>query len=54
MKGGCVQEVEGPLRCNPSFQKQHDATKKYINPNLTEPDIALGMVQPKPDMSWNM
>ena len=23
-----VQEDEGPLRCNPSFQKQHHATKK--------------------------
>ena len=32
---GSVQEDDGPLRCNPSFQKQHHATKKYINPSLT-------------------
>ena len=32
---GSVQEDEGPLRCNPSFQKQHHVTKKYINPSLT-------------------
>ena len=32
---GSVQEDEGPLRCNPSFQKQHHVTKKYINPILT-------------------
>ena len=32
---GSVQEDEGPLRCNPSFQKQDHVTKKYINPSLT-------------------
>ena len=33
---GSVQEDEGPLRCNPSFQKQDHVTKKYINPSLTQ------------------
>ena len=33
---GSVQEDGGPLRCNPSFQKQHHVTKKYINPSLTQ------------------
>ena len=29
-----MQEDEGPLRCNPSFQKQDHVTKKYINPSM--------------------
>ena len=32
---GSVQEDEGPLIWNPSFQKQDHVTKKYINPSLT-------------------